>query len=113
MLLVRLPGQHSVRQALAELAPAKKPDPGRPQVMQVEVVVESDPGGGLHVHSPNFGVRFEEYMQAIEAVVPPGGMRHISESSLSLLSEPHLKRLRANGFEEPAPMLDDLRRLAV
>ena len=26
--------------------------------MQVEVVLESDPGGGLHVHSPNLGVRF-------------------------------------------------------
>jgi hypothetical protein len=58
MVLVRLPGQHTVRQALAELAPAKTPDPGPPQVMQVEVVLESDPGGGLHVHSPNLGVRF-------------------------------------------------------
>jgi hypothetical protein len=58
MLLVRLPGQHTVRQALSELAPAKTPDPGRPQVMQVEVVLESDAGGGLHVHSPNLGVRF-------------------------------------------------------
>ena len=58
MLLVRLPGQHTVRQALAELASAKTPDPGRPQVMQVEVVLESDAGGGLHVHSPNLGVRF-------------------------------------------------------
>ena len=58
MLLVRLPGQHTVRQALAELAPAKTPDPGLPQVMQVEVVLESDAGGGLHVHSPNLGVRF-------------------------------------------------------
>jgi hypothetical protein len=26
--------------------------------MQVEVVLESDAGGGLHVHSPNLGVRF-------------------------------------------------------
>jgi uncharacterized membrane protein len=58
MLLVRLPGQHTVGQALAELAPAKTPDPVPPQVMQVEVVLESDPGGGLHVHSPNFGVGF-------------------------------------------------------
>ena len=58
MLLVRLPGQHTVRHALAELTPAKKADPGRPQVMQVEVVLESDAGGGLHVHSPNLGVRF-------------------------------------------------------
>jgi uncharacterized membrane protein len=55
MLLVRLPGQHAVRQALAELAPAKTPDPSVPQV---ELVLESDSHGRLHVHSPNFGVRF-------------------------------------------------------
>jgi uncharacterized membrane protein len=57
MLLVRLPGQLAVRQALAELAPAKTPDPSIPQV-NVELVLESDPRGGLYVHSPNFGVRF-------------------------------------------------------
>jgi len=38
-------------------------------------------------------------MDAIEATVKPGRIRHIAESSLSLLSEPHLKRLRANGFQ--------------
>ena len=54
MLLVRLPGQHAVRQTLAELAPAKTPDPSFPQV---EVVLESDARGGLHVHSSNLGVR--------------------------------------------------------
>jgi hypothetical protein len=54
---VRLPGQHGVRQALAEFAPDKAPDPSLPQV-NVEVVLESDPHGGLRVHSPNFGVRF-------------------------------------------------------
>ena len=31
--------------------------------------------------------------------MPPGRMRHIAESSLSLLSEPHLKRLQQNGFQ--------------
>ena len=36
-------------------------------------------------HDPNFGVRFDDYMEAIEAAVPPGRMRHIAESSLSLL----------------------------
>ena len=46
-------------------------------------------------HDPNFGVRFDDYMEAVEAAVPPGRMRHIAESSLSLLSEPHLKRLQA------------------
>lgn len=49
-------------------------------------------------HDPNFGVRFDDYMSAIEDVVPPGRMRFIAESSLSLLSEPHLRRLKANGF---------------
>ncbi|HKU62684.1 MAG TPA: hypothetical protein VJQ44_15800 [Gemmatimonadales bacterium] len=54
-------------------------------------------------HDPNFGVRFDDYMDAIEAVVPPGRMRHIAESSLSLLSEPHLQRLRRNGFQALLP----------
>jgi hypothetical protein len=49
-------------------------------------------------HDPNFGVRFDQYMDTIEGAVPPGRMRHIAESSLSLLSEPHLVRLRRNGF---------------
>lgn len=55
MLLLRQPGQHTVRQTLAKLSPAKTPDPGLPQP---EVVLESDARGGLHVHSPNFGVAF-------------------------------------------------------
>jgi hypothetical protein len=57
-------------------------------------------------HDPNFGVRFDDYMEAIEAVAPLGRMRHIAESSLSLLSEPHLKRLRANGFQAILPGIE-------
>jgi hypothetical protein len=57
-------------------------------------------------HDPNFGVRFDDYMNAIEAVVPPGRMRHIAESSLSLLSEPHLQRLRHNGFQALLPGIE-------
>ncbi len=49
-------------------------------------------------HDPNFGVRFNDYMTAIEDVVPAGRMRFIAESSLSLLSEPNLKRMHRNGF---------------
>jgi hypothetical protein len=49
-------------------------------------------------HDPNFGVRFNDYMSAIEDVVPPGRMRFLAESSLSLLSEPNLKRMQRNGF---------------
>jgi hypothetical protein len=57
-------------------------------------------------HDPNFGVRFDDYMSAIEDVVPPGGIRFAAESSLSLLSEPHLKRLRANGFIAMLPGIE-------
>jgi hypothetical protein len=57
-------------------------------------------------HDPNFGVRFDDYMHAIEESVPQGGMRHIAESSLSLLSEPHLKRLRQNGFKAMLPGIE-------
>jgi len=57
-------------------------------------------------HDPNFGVRFDDYMEAVERAVPPGRMRHIAESSLSLLAEPHLKRLRANGFQAILPGIE-------
>lgn len=49
-------------------------------------------------YDPNFGVRFEDYMQAIERADPHKRIRHIAESSLSLLGEPNLKRMAANGF---------------
>jgi hypothetical protein len=57
-------------------------------------------------HDPNFGVRFDEYMETIESAVPPGRMRHIAESSLSLLSEKHLQRLRKNGFQAILPGIE-------
>lgn len=49
-------------------------------------------------HDPNFGVRFDDILSAIEEAVPPGSIRFAAESSLSLLAEPHLKRLAKNGF---------------
>lgn len=49
-------------------------------------------------HDPNFGVRFDEYLDMIEDAVPPGSIHFVAESSLSLLSESHLKRLKRNGF---------------
>ncbi|HEY6948588.1 MAG TPA: hypothetical protein VI297_07220, partial [Gemmatimonadales bacterium] len=57
-------------------------------------------------HDPNFGVRFDDYMNAIEGAVPPGRMRHIAESSLSLLSEAHLQRLQRNGFQALLPGIE-------
>jgi hypothetical protein len=57
-------------------------------------------------HDPNFGVRFDDYLGAIEEAVPPGKMAFIAESSLSLLSEPHLKRLQRNGFQAALPGIE-------
>ena len=57
-------------------------------------------------HDPNFGVRFDECLGAIEEAVPPGSIRFIAESSLSLLSEPHLKRLQRNGFQAILPGIE-------
>jgi hypothetical protein len=57
-------------------------------------------------HDPNFGVRFDNYLDAIERAVPPGRIDFIAESSLSLLSEPHLKRLRHNGFKGLLPGIE-------
>jgi hypothetical protein len=49
-------------------------------------------------HDPNFGIRFDETLSAIEEAVPPGSLRFVAEMSLSLLKEDNLKRLRHNGF---------------
>ncbi len=57
-------------------------------------------------HDPNFGVRFDDYMNAIEEAVPQNRIDFIAESSLSLLSEPHVKRLRRNGFGAILPGIE-------
>jgi hypothetical protein len=54
-------------------------------------------------HDPNFGVRFDEYLGTIEEAVPAGSVQFAAESSLSLLSEPRLKRLAKNGFMAMLP----------
>ena len=57
-------------------------------------------------HDPNFGVRFNEYMDAIEEVVPENSIDFIAESSLSILTEPHVKRLMLNGFKAVLPGIE-------
>ncbi|MBI4408072.1 MAG: radical SAM protein [Gemmatimonadetes bacterium] len=57
-------------------------------------------------HDPNFGVRFDDFLSAIEDAVPPGKLAFIAESSLSLLAEPNLKRLRAAGFQAMLPGIE-------
>ncbi len=57
-------------------------------------------------HDPNFGIRFNEYMDAIEEAVPENRIDFIAESSLSLLSESHVKRLKRNGFGAMLPGIE-------
>lgn len=49
-------------------------------------------------YDPNFGVRFNDYLDLIESTVKPGKMSFGGESSLSLLTEPNMKRLKKNNF---------------
>jgi hypothetical protein len=48
-------------------------------------------------HDPNFALRFNDTMEAFEEAGGAGSFRFIANSSLSLLSEPNLKRLERNG----------------
>ncbi|MDD4053199.1 MAG: radical SAM protein, partial [candidate division Zixibacteria bacterium] len=57
-------------------------------------------------HDPNFGVRFDDYMDTIEEAVPSNRMDFIAETTLSLLSEPHVKRLKQNGFKALLPGIE-------
>jgi hypothetical protein len=57
-------------------------------------------------HDPNFGIRFNEYMGAIEEVIPENSIDFIAESSLSLLTEPHVIRLKRNGFGAMLPGIE-------
>jgi hypothetical protein len=54
-------------------------------------------------HDPNFGVRFDDTLGAIEEAVPPGSVHFIAESSLSILSE---RRLRRNSFQAMLPGIE-------
>ncbi len=57
-------------------------------------------------HDPNFGVRFDQLMDAIDDAVPHNRIDFIAESSLSLLSEAHLKRLKHTGFKALLPGIE-------
>lgn len=54
-------------------------------------------------HDPNFAIRFDDYLGAIEEAVPPGSIKFIAESSLSLLTEENVRRMKKNGFRVMLP----------
>lgn len=57
-------------------------------------------------HDPNFGIRFNDYLSLIEDAVPPDSIDFIAESSLALLSEKNVIRLKKNGFKAILPGIE-------
>ena len=57
-------------------------------------------------HDPNFGIRFNENMEAIASAVPPGKFTFIAESSLSILTEDHIKLMKQHGFKALLPGIE-------
>jgi hypothetical protein len=57
-------------------------------------------------HDPNFGVRFDDSLTAIEEAVPSGTISFVAESSLSLLSESNLERMGKAGFKAMLPGIE-------
>ena len=55
---------------------------------------------------PNFGVRFEENMAAIESVGHHGEFSYLAESSLSILTEDHLKTMKKHNFKAVLPGIE-------
>lgn len=55
---------------------------------------------------PNFGVRFHETLDAIESVGSRGKFQFLAESSLSILTEDHLKVMRRHNFKALLPGIE-------
>lgn len=73
----------------------------------LQFLLETIPNSWVGWHDPNFGVRFDEYLSTIEeAIGPKRSLKFAAESSLSLLSEPHLKRMRDAGFRVMLPGIE-------
>lgn len=67
-------------------------------------VEQQMPDAVIGWHDPNFGVRFDEYMTAIEG--SSRTLRFIAESSLSLLSEANVRRMAKAGFVALLPGIE-------
>jgi hypothetical protein len=57
-------------------------------------------------HDPNFGIRFDQFLDAIEDAIPPDSIDFIAETSLGVLTEDRMRRLRDNGFKGLLPGIE-------
>lgn len=74
--------------------------------MDIQFIMKKIKNPIIGWHDPNFGIRFNDYMDAIESAAPHGSIRFIAESSLSILNEPNLKRLKENGCVAMLPGIE-------
>jgi len=63
-------------------------------VRDLRYIADHFPGAIAGFHDPNFGVRFDEVLGAMEELPPRSRPRYIAESSLSVLRDSRLARLR-------------------
>ena len=72
----------------------------------LKFIVRVAPWAAIAWHDPNFGFHFDAMMEAIESAAPRGSFSFIAETSLSLLTEKRLARLRNNGFKALLPGIE-------
>jgi len=64
------------------------------------------PGVFVSYHDPNFGVQFDQTLDAIESVAPGARNPYIMESSLSIMKGPRLRRLKESNCFYVAPGIE-------
>ena len=57
-------------------------------------------------HDPNFGIKFDDNMEVIASAAPLKSFNFMAESSLSILTEDHLKVMQKNGFNTLLPGIE-------
>ena len=67
---------------------------------------EKQPDPIVGWHDPNFGIRFDDYMGVLEEANHGGQIRHVVESSLSILKEPNVKRMAKAGVAAILPGIE-------
>jgi hypothetical protein len=72
----------------------------------LQFLIKKMPNPIVTWYDPNFGVKFNPIMEAIESVVPTGSIDFIAECNLSVLSEANVRRLKKVGFKMIMPGIE-------
>lgn len=75
-------------------------------VEDLRFLSENLPGVMLGFHDPNFAVKFDPVLDALETVAPEARLPYLMESSLSILKGPRLARLKATNCAAVLPGIE-------